>query len=452
MENIDLLISARWILPIAPQNQILECHALVIHGEYIIDLLSLEEAKQKYRAKIFLNLENHVIMPGLINSHTHTPMNLFRGLADDLQLFDWLRKHIWPAEKTLINAESVRTGSELAIAEMLRGGTTCFNDHYFFHDTISQVASEAGMRACVGIVVMNVSSEWAKDEKTYLSRAKETLTKNEIRPLISWALAPHAPYTVSDTAFKEIIKLSAQYNLPIHMHIHETRHEIEQGLQEYGKRPLARLHELGLLSQHLIAVHMTQLTPKEIDLIRKTKTNVVHCPESNLKLASGIAPIAKLLRAGVNVAIGTDGAASNNDLDLFGEMRTAALIAKVSEADPDPTYLPAEEVIKMATLNGAKVLGLENKIGSLEIGKLADIIAVDLSSYLTQPVFNPISHLVYAINRFQVSDVWVAGKQLLKQGEFTKLDINRILKNTLKWTQWALPYKKTFPKLETVIN
>lgn len=449
MENIDLLISARWILPIAPQNQILERHALVIRGEYIIDLLSLEKAKQKYRTTDCLNLEDHVIMPGLVNSHTHTPMNLFRGLADDLQLLDWLQKHIWPAEKALINAESVRTGTELAIAEMLRGGTTCFNDHYFFHDTIAQVASEAGIRACVGILVMNVPTEWAEDEKTYLSRAKETLTKNEIHPLISWALAPHAPYTVSDTALKEIIKLSEQYNLPVHMHIHETKHEIEQGLQEYGKRPLARLHELGLLSQHLIAVHMTQLTPKEIELVRKTQTNVVHCPESNLKLASGIAPIAKLLRAGVNVAIGTDGAASNNDLDLFGEMRTAAFTAKVSGTDP--THLPAEEAIKMATLNGAKILGLENKIGSLEIGKLADIVAVDLSSYLTQPVFNPISHLVYATNRLQVSDVWVAGKQLLKQGEFTKLDIKRILKDSLKWVDRALPYK-AFAKLETIVT
>ena len=438
IKPVDLLINARWILPVAPHNFILEHHALAIRGEYIVDLLPQEKAKQKYCATHSLSLEDHVMMPGLVNAHTHTPMNLFRGSADDLKLLDWLQKYIWPAEKALINAEFVYTGTELAIAEMIRGGITCFNDHYFFHDTIAQAVSKAGIRACIGMLVMNVPTKWAKDEEAYLSRAKETIVKNETCPLISWTLAPHAPYTVSNTALEEIVQLSEQYDLPIHMHIHETKREIEQSLSKYRKRPLARLHELSLLSNRLIAVHMTQLTPEEIELVQKTQTNVVHCPESNLKLASGIAPVVKLLSAGVNVAIGTDGAASNNDLDLFSEMRTAAFIAKLSGSDP--THLPAEEAIKIATLNGAKALGLESRIGSLEIGKLADIIAVDLSSYLTQPVFNPISHLVYAINRLQVSDVWVSGEQLLKQGEFTKLDIKRILRNSLKWVQ-ALPLK-----------
>lgn len=449
MEVIDLLINARWILPIAPQNYIFEHYALAVRDGYIIDFLPQEKAKQKYYATNSLILKDHVVMPGLVNAHTHTPMNLFRGLADDLQLLDWLKKYIWPAEKALINSESVCIGTELAIAEMIRGGITCFNDHYFFHDIIAQTAGKAGIRACVGMLVMSVPTNWAEDEETYLSLVKETLAKNENPPLISWALAPHAPYTASNKALREIVKLSEQYNLPIHMHIHETKYEIEQSLHEYGKRPLARLYELGLLSERLIAVHMTQLTSEEIELVQKTKTNVVHCPESNLKLASGIAPIAKLISAGINVAIGTDGAASNNDLDLFSEMRTAAFIAKV--LGEDPTHLPAEEAIKMATLNGAKTLGLEDNIGSLEIGKLADIIAVDLSSYLTQPVFNPISHLVYAINRLQVSDMWVAGKQLLKKGEFTKLDIDRILKNSLKWANQVLSFKAS-DKLKAVIT
>ena len=439
MENIDTLISARWILPIVPENKILEAHALAIRGEHIVDLLPLGEAKEKYYAEQYLNLKDHVLMPGLINAHTHTPMNLFRGLADDLRLLDWLQKHIWPAEKAIINTESVQAGAQLAIAEMLRGGTTCFNDDYFFHDTIAETAHRAGIRACIGVLVMNIPTKWAKDEKTYLAHAKETLSQKEHRSLITWALAPHAPYTVSNTALKEIKKLSDQYDLPIHMHIHETKNEIEQGLKEYGKRPLTRLQELGLLSNRLIAVHMTQLTPEEIELIYRGHVNVVHCPESNLKLASGIAPVVKLLKAGINVAIGTDGAASNNDLDLFGEMRIAAFTAKVSGVDP--THLPAEEVIKMATFNGAKALGLSDKVGSLEAGKFADVIALDLSSFLTQPVFNPISHLVYAINRLQVSDVWVAGKQLLREGKFTKLDIERILKDGLKWAEKALPFK-----------
>ena len=447
MENIDTLISARWILPIVPENQILEAHALAIRGERIVDLLHLDKAKEKYYAEQYLNLKDHVLMPGLINAHTHTPMNLFRGLADDLRLLDWLQKHIWPAEKALINTESVEAGARLAIAEMLRGGTTCFNDDYFFHDTIAETANKAGIRACVGVPVINIPTEWAKDEKTYLARAKETLSQKEHRPLITWALAPHAPYTVSNTALREIKKLSDQYDLPIHMHVHETKDEIEQGLKEYGKRPLTRLQELGLLSHRLIAVHMTQLTPEEIELVHHRHINVVHCPESNLKLASGIAPVAKLLKAGINVSIGTDSAASNNDLDLFGEMRTAAFAAKISDANP--THLAAEELIKMVTLNGAKALGLGDKVGSLEAGKFADVIALDLGSYLTQPVYNPISHLVYAINRLQVSDVWVAGKQLLREGEFTKLDIERILKDSLKWTEKILPFRAG-QKLETV--
>lgn len=438
MENIDALISARWILPIAPKNQILEAYALAIRREYIVNLLPLDEAKEKYYAEQYINLKDHVLMPGLINAHTHTPMNLFRGLADDLQLFDWLQKHIWPAEKALINTESVQAGVRLAIAEMLRGGITCFNDSYFFHDTIAEMANKAGIRACIGVLVMSVPTKWAKDEKAYLARAKETLLQKEHRPLITWTLAPHAPYTVSNTALKEIKKLSDQCDLPIHMHIHETKEEIERELKKYGKRPLTRLHELGLLSHKLIAAHMTQLTSEEIELVHHRQVNVVHCPESNLKLASGIAPVVKLLKAGINVAIGTDSAASNNDLDLFSEMRTAAFIAKVSDADP--TYLPAKEIIKMATLNGAKALGLSDKIGSLEAGKFADVIALDLSSFLTQPVFNPISHLVYAINRLQVSDVWVAGEQLLRQGEFIKLDIECILKDSLQWTKKALPF------------
>ncbi|QTS83868.1 TRZ/ATZ family hydrolase [Coxiella endosymbiont of Amblyomma nuttalli] len=447
MENIDLLISARWILPIAPENKILEAHTLAIRGEYIVALLPLDEAKEKYHAEQYLNLKNHVLMPGLINAHTHTPMNLFRGLADDLQLFHWLQKYIWPAERTLINNKFVRDGTQLAIAEMLRGGTTCFNDHYFLHNTIAETAHKSGIRACVGILIMNVPTKWAKDEKTYLTCAEKTLLQKEHRSLITWTLAPHAPYTISDTALMQIEKLSDQYDLPIHMHLHETRDEIAQGLKEYGKRPLTRLHKLGLLSHRLIAVHMTQLTSEEIELLYHKRINVVHCPESNLKLASGIAPVVQLLKAGINVAIGTDSAASNNDLDLFGEMRTAAFVAKI--LNTDPTQLLAAEVIKMATLNGAKALGLGDKVGSLEAGKFADIIAMDLSSFLTQPVFNPMSHLVYAMSRLQVSDVWVAGKQLLREGKFTKLDIKRILEDSSKWTEKVLPFKAV-AELETV--
>lgn len=439
MENIDLLVTARWILPIAPENCALEKYALAIQGDRIIDLLPLEKAQQQYYAENYLELKNHAIMPGLVNSHTHVAMNLFRGLADDLALMDWLQNYIWPAEKEIINAQSVADGTRLAIAEMLRGGTTCFNDHYFFHDTIAATAAEEGMRAAVGLLIFNIPTQWTKNEKEAIARAKATLEKKSNLPGIKWILAPSHPFTVSDEALLEIKALAEQYDLPIHMHVHETVDEIEQSIKDYGMRPLERLHRLGLLSNRFIAVHMTQLTPEEIELVRKTKTNVVHCPESNLKLASGFAPISRLVNAGVNVALGTDGAASNNDLDMFGEMRTAAFLAK--GVSGNPTSLPAEQALEIATLNGAKALGWAKEIGSLEPGKAADFIAVDLSSYLTQPIYNPFSHIVYALNRLQVSDVWIRGKRLLKDGHFTQLDIDATLQQAARWQEKIEPFK-----------
>lgn len=442
METIDLLLTARWILPIAPHNTILQNHAIAVHQGRIKALLPLEEAQQQYYAENYLDLKDHVLMPGLINMHTHAAMNLFRGLADDLPLMDWLNNYIWPAEKAIINAESVEVGTRLAIAEMLRGGVTCFNDNYFNHDTIAEVAVAEGMRACVGLLIINVPTAWAKNEKEYLARAKTTLESKEKLPGITWAVTPGHPFTVTDAGFTEVKHLAEQYNTPIHLHLHETRAEIEGSMKEYGMRPIARLHKLGLMSKRLMAIHMTQLTDEEIELVRTTQTNVVHCPESNLKLASGFAPIGKLLKAKVNVSIGTDGAASNNDLDMFGEMRTAALIAKAVTGDP--TTLSAHEALAMATINGAKALGLSHEIGSLEAGKAADIIAVDLSSFLTQPIYNPVSHLVYALNRLQVSDVWIAGKRLLKDGEFVYLDVENTLAQAARWQQKIAPFK--YPK------
>lgn len=433
MEPIDLLLTARWILPISPNNIILEKHAIAIRADKIVDLLPLDEAQQQYYAEQYIELKDHVLMPGLVNAHTHTPMNLFRGLADDLPLMDWLQHHIWPAEKLQINAISAAAGTRLAIAEMLRGGITCFNDHYFFHEAIAATAVEEGMRAAIGLVVLNVETASGKNEQDYLNRAVDTLKMTTALPGISWTIAPHAPYTVSNKSLEAIHTLSEQYQLPIHMHIHETEYEIEESLKQYGVRPLERLHQLKLLSPKLLAVHMTQLTAAEIDLVAQTGTHVVHCPESNLKLASGFAPISALLQSGANIAIGTDGAASNNDLDLFGEIRTAAFLAK--GLSKDPTTLPAQQALSMATINGAKALGLGDQIGSLEPGKYADIIGIDLSSYLTQPIYNPFSHLVYAINRLQVKEVWINGKHLLKRGEFTRLDPNKTIADAKQWCQ-----------------
>lgn len=445
MHHIDLLISARWILPIAPENKILEHYALAVDKDKIVDLLPLDEAKEHYYAEHYLEFNDHVIMPGLVNSHTHTPMNLFRGLADDLPLMDWLNNHIWPAEKALIKAESVKIGSQLAIAEMLRGGTTCFNDNYFFPDITAQAAIEAGMRVVAGNLIMSVPTDWAADEKGYFVRAEKILRDFTPHPLVSWTITPHAPYTVNDESFKKVREISEHYNLPVHLHLQETTFECEQSIKEFGVRPIARLQKLGLINEKLIAIHMVDVNQQEMEIIAKAGASVVHCPESNLKLASGFAPIAEYLKHGINVAIGTDGAASNNDLDMFGELRTAAMIAKA--VSKNPTSMPAHEALKMATLNGAKAIGLGDKIGSLEKNKQADFIAVDLSSYLTQPIFSPVSHLTYAVNRLQVSDVWIAGKRLLKNGEFTQLDTKKIVAQAKLWAEQAKKFEAKTAKI-----
>lgn len=432
MQPITTLLHARWIVPIIPRNQVLENHSIAMDHDKIMAILPTETAKKTYSAKNVIDRSTHVVMPGLINTHTHTPMNLLRGLADDLQLMDWLQNHIWPAEGKLLCAESIYDGSLLAITEMLRGGITCFNDHYFYPNNTAQAAIDAGIRASLGLWVGNAPTGWAKNADECIAKAKKELANRPDSHLITYMLAPHSPYITDDRSLLLTKELADDNNLRIHIHLHETLAEVNIDLKKYGQRPLQRFHELGLLNERLIAVHMVHLTDAEIELCAKTKLHVSHNPESNLKLASGFAPIVRLMKAGVNVSIGTDGAASNNDLDMFGELKTAALIAKA--VNQDPTVLDAMTTLEMATINGAKALGLEKHIGSLEPQKQADLIAIDFSHFFTQPVYNPISHLVYAMNRIQVSDVFVAGKQLLNQGKFVSMDTNEIV---VKATAWA---------------
>lgn len=433
MSPIDQLIHARWVLPIAPNNIVLEHHSIAIDKGKIIAVLPTQLAEKQYEAKEVQHRPTHAIMPGLVNTHTHTPMNLFRGLADDLPLMDWLNNHIWPAEKATINKETVHLGARLAIAEMLRGGTTCFSDHYFFPDVIANTAIDAGIRATVGQVFMNVPTDWAADEAGYVARAKDITANTAAHPLITWSIAPHAPYTNSDSSLLAAKTLADELGLVMHMHLHETQAEIDIDLAAHQKRPIQRLADLGLIDDRFVAVHMTQLTTDEIALIADKGASVVHCPESNLKLASGFAPIASLLDAGVNIAIGTDGAASNNDLDMFGELQTAAMLGKA--VANDPTALPAERVLEMATLGGARALHLDDTIGSLEAGKAADIIAVDFSGYQRYPIYNPLSHLVYVTARDQVSDVWVNGVCRVDNGVLQMKDIEGTMAAADTWIE-----------------
>jgi len=428
---VDTLIHARWIIPVEPESVTYDYHTLVIDSGKIIDLLPTDDAKQKYQGTSTENLENHALLPGLINCHTHAAMTLMRGSADDLPLMEWLQNHIWPMEQKWMSEAFVKDGTDLAIAEMILGGTTCFNDMYFFPEITAQQAIRHGIRAKVGLIVIDFPTVYAQNSDEYIEKGLALHEQLRLSDLCSTAFAPHAPYTVSDEPLQKLRTLADELELPIHIHVHETHHEVEQAQAQTGQRPLQRLHELGLVNPLLIAVHMTQLTDNEISLFAETGAHIVHCPESNLKLASGFCPVARCLAAGINVALGTDGAASNNDLDMFGEMRTAALLGKAVAGDA--SAIPAMTALRMATINGAKALGLDTCCGSLSIGKAADVIAIDLAHLETQPLYCPVSQIVYAASRQQVTDVWVAGKRLLKQRQLTTINIDDLKAKITEW-------------------
>ena len=433
MTTIDTLLHARWILPVSEGDPCLLNYSIAIHEERILEVLPTETAKSSYQAVVEQEYPHHVLIPGLINAHTHAAMSLFRGLSDDIALMDWLQNHIWPAESKWVNEDFVQCGTELAIAEMLRSGTTCFNDMYFFPDITARVAKNAGIRACVGLIVIDFPTVWASNADEYIEKGIAVHDSFRHDELISTTFAPHAPYTVSDKPLEKIRSFAHEMDIPITMHVHETAHEVDEAVAQTGVRPLQRLFELGLVSPSLLAVHMTQLQQSEIDSLASSGCHVVHCPESNLKLASGFCPVSELHNHGINVALGTDGAASNNDLDMLGEMRCAALIAKGVAADP--TALPAAAALRMATINGARALGIDSKVGSLEAGKHADIVAINMNSIETTPLYDPVSHLVYSCSREQVSDVWVAGKHVLKNRVLTGLDESIIRQQAHAWSR-----------------
>lgn len=433
MQTIDTLIKARWIIPVEPEGTVLEGHALAIRAGRVVDLLPAAHAEQRYQAATVHELPEHALIPGLVNTHTHVAMALMRGLADDLPLMQWLREHIWPAEGRWVGAEFVEDGTLLAMAEMLRGGITCFNDMYFFPEITAHAAARAGMRAALGLIVIDFPTAWASSADEYIAKGLALFDQHKDEALLSFCFAPHAPYTVSDEPLKRIRTLANELDLPVHMHVHETAHEVEESMARFGMRPLERLAQLGLVGPNLLAVHMTQLNDAEIAHLAGAGAHVLHCPESNLKLASGFCPVQKLLEAGVNVCLGTDGAASNNDLDLLGEMRTAALLAKGVAGDA--AALPAATALRMATLDGARALGLGEETGSLVPGKSADVVAVDLGAIESRPVYHPLSQLVYASGRQQVTHVWVAGKALLMERRLTTLDLAAIQARADLWQE-----------------
>ena len=401
----------------------------------IFDLCPMAETQQ-YQAKETIHLHNHVLIPGLINLHTHAAMSLMRGLADDVPLMPWLQSHIWPAEAKFVSANFVRDGTLLACAEMLAGGITCFNDMYFYPAAAAEAAKQIGMRANLGLVVLEFPTNYANDADDYID--KGTTAKDLLRDesLISFSFAPHAPYTVADATFSQINTLSAQLDIGIHTHLHETKDEIAQSEQAHGMRPLARLANLGLLNANVTLAHCVHLNAAEIKLLADNGCSIAHCPSSNLKLASGIAPIAEYAKHGINIGLGTDGAASNNRLDMFAEMRLAALLAKGQSGDA--SAITAHQALEMATINGAKALNLSDKVGSIEIGKLADLTAVRLSDIEMQPCFDIVSHLVYVAGREHVSHVWVNGdlkyyRPQIASAAFNYVEPNELSDIVTKW-------------------
>ena len=427
------MVEAEWVIPVVPPGVILEQHAVIVSGGRIRELLPAHQAHERFPGARRIELSGHVLIPGLVNLHTHAAMTLLRGLADDRSLMDWLRNHIWPAELRLVSPEFVEDGTLIACAEMLRGGITCFNDMYFFPEAAAWAALRSGMRAVLGMIVVEFGSPYASDAADYLSKGLAARDKLKDEPLLSFCLAPHAPFSVSDASFAKVATYASELDVPVHVHLHETADEVRESIALYGMRPLRRLQELGLLGPNLVAVHAVHLLDEEMALLAGHGCSVAHCPSSNLKLASGIAPVARLAAGGVNLGLGTDGAASNNRLDLFTEMRLAALLAK--GASGDATALPANAILAMATINAARALGLEAEIGSLSPGKSADMVAVDLTAPELAPCFDPTSHLVYAAGREHVSHVWVGGELLVERGRLTRIDRNEIALRAARWKE-----------------
>lgn len=429
---VDTLLFPRWIIPVEPLGLVLERHAVAIAGGRISAILPVEQVGA-IGADERLELPDHALMPGLVNAHAHSAMSLLRGLADDYPLHTWLNDHIWPAEGRWVCEEFVHDGTQLAMAEMLRSGTTCFADMYFFPEAVAAAAREAGMRARLHFPIFDFPSAWGSGPDDYIHKGLRLHDDYKHSSLISIGFGPHAPYTVGDAALQQVAMLAEELEAPIQIHTHETAHEVEEGLRDHGKRPLARLYQLGILGPRTQCVHATALDDSDIRTLADCNAHVIHCPESNLKLASGFCPVQRLLDAGINIGLGTDGAASNNDLDLFGELRTAALLAKGVAGDA--AALPASRALRLATLGSARALGLDDEIGSLEAGKAADMIAVDLSDLESQPLYHPLSQLVYGQSGSRVTHAWVAGRLLLRDRRPITLNLQELTERTQRWQQ-----------------
>jgi 5-methylthioadenosine/S-adenosylhomocysteine deaminase len=438
MQAVDLVIEAGWIIPIVPAGIVLTDYAIVVDAGKIIAVVPRNEAERRFRAQEKLSLNKHILTPGLINAHAHIAMSLFRGYADDLPLQRWLESRIWPTEAKYVSEQFVKEGAELAIAEMIRSGTTCFSDMYFFPDQTAEVARHAHIRCQIAFPILEFPSAWAVNADDYIRKGLALYDSYRAHPLITLCFGPHAPYTVSDETFARIAPLATELQAGIQIHLHETADEISQSMNNCGRRPLQRLSDLGILTPQTQCVHMTQVNDEDIELLVTSGAHIVHCPESNLKLASGFCPVARLMDANINVAIGTDSCASNNNLDLFGELHTAALLAK-AVAD-DAAALNSHQALAMATINGAKALNIDDQVGSLEVGKVADIIAIALDELEQMPLYDAASTLVYTHNSHRVTHSWVQGRPLMVERRLLTMNQQEVM---LKASHWQEKLRQT---------
>lgn len=430
-QTIDLLISPRWIIPVVPENALYSHCDLAVDGGRILGIYPRGEARRLYAPRDEVVLDTHALIPGLINAHGHLAMSLLRGYADDQPLDTWLKEHIWPAEGRWVGEEFVRDGAELAMAEMLKSGTTCFSDMYFFPEQVALAARQHGLRCQLAFPILNFPSAWARNGDEYISKGLALRDTYKGDELISVIFGPHAPYTVDDRYFERVATYANELDAGIQIHLHETQAEVDEAVAQSGERPIARLQRLGILTPNTQCVHMTAVNDADIALLATSGAHVIHCPKSNLKLASGFCPEHRLREAGINVALGTDGAASNNSLDLFSEMEFASLLSKGLSGNA--AALDTHASLRMATLNGARALGIDTLTGSLEAGKAADMVAVDLGGIGREPMYNPLSQLVHTPVGHRVSDVWVNGAAKVRNGQLQSFSEQELESKARQW-------------------
>ena len=427
MTTFDLVIQNGTILTMDPENRVIENGSLCVSGDTISQLG--DQTPESHDALKTIDAKGGLILPGLINGHTHAAMSLFKGLADDLPLMEWLNRYIFPVEKNM-DADFIHTGTQLACAEMILAGTTCFCDMYLFEDQVAQAAFQAGLRCLVGEVLYDFPSPNYGDLENGFAYTEWLIRKWKDNPLVSIAVEPHALFTCSPELLQRANEMALSNKRPLIIHFAETLAELEEIKKRYDKTPLEHLEALGIPGPHLIADHAIHLNASEIDKMAEYGIKVIHNPESNMKLGSGIAPIPQMIDCGISVGIGTDGSASNNNMDLFTEMDMAAKLHKVQTMDP--TVMDALTVLKMATIEGARALGLSHETGSLENGKKADVIVIDTHKPHLTPMYNPFSHLVYAARGQDVSHTIINGRLVMENRRLLTLDLKEVMARAME--------------------